>query len=219
MEIHLKVLRGSGVDAERFTIFDFTVPGETTILDLLMEAGRGDGTLLFRHSCHHGSCGTCACIINGTERLACRTPVSLFDPGSTVEVRPLSGFPRIRDLVADMSEMFAFIGEEWGYLRASDAGGERFESCIECGACMSACPVTEPFQGPAPLALLHRRLESIHESGEPSPETEHALLAQAARGDGAAACRRHIACSRVCPQNVSPARRIQLLKNRLNGDA
>ena len=35
---------------------------------------------------------------------------------------------------------------------------ERFENCIECGSCVSACPVTENFIGPAPLASINREI-------------------------------------------------------------
>ncbi len=215
MDVTLKILRGSGPlssgkpEGEVFSTFNFDVSEESTILDLLMEAGLQDTGLLFRHSCHHGSCGTCACIIDGTERLACRTALSLFEDGALIEIRPLNGFPRIKDLVTDPGGMFEKIGEQWNYVRESKEGGVRFENCIECGACISACPVTGPFQGPAPLALLHRKLESLDEKSE---AIRRELIDQASARDGVAACRRHIECSRVCPQNVAPARRIQQLR-------
>jgi succinate dehydrogenase / fumarate reductase iron-sulfur subunit len=78
---------------------------------------------------------------------------------------------------------------------------------------MSACPVTGPFQGPAPLAFLHRKLESLDEK---NAVLRGKLVDQASASDGAAACRRHIECSRVCPQNVAPARRIQQLRTLLD---
>jgi succinate dehydrogenase/fumarate reductase iron-sulfur protein len=265
--------------------FQLESDSESTVLDLLMEAGVLDQSLLFRHSCHHGSCGTCACIINGKERLACRTLVGelLEDDKAAnppvIEVAPLKGFRVIKDLVYDPSGMFDKIDVEWSYLTAyqhqnhhhdnhhHDHSGKKFESCIECGACISACPViaplqklsvsneVNPFQGPAPLAMLHRQLEELDRGGlSPVPRStgpgsthpgtsreliqsssgenreqsaqgalqaysleqrRQALIDQAARADGAAACQRHIECSRVCPQNVAPARRIQQLKNLL----
>lgn len=216
MDISLRIFRGigpiTGSRDEEFSDFHFTAKESDTILDLLMKAGLEDASLLFRHSCHHGSCGTCACIIDGTERLACRTSVSEFQAASRIEIRPLNGFPRIRDLVVDMSPLFEKTDETWPYLRRSERDGRRFEDCIECGACMSACPVTEPFQGPAPLAFLHRRLESLDAKAE---EERKNLLSRAGESDAVPACQEHFACSRVCPQRVAPGRRIRELRNLL----
>jgi len=189
MEVTLRIFRGTNRE-ETSSFSNFTLEGFPTdsLLDLLMKAKMVDRSIMFRHSCHHGSCGTCACIIDGTEKLACRTFLSDFPEGAIINLEPLHSFPLIRDLVTDPGSMFADIEETWPYLKKNSNGGVQFEACIECGACMSACPVSDPFIGPAPLALLD---------------------------NGASACRRHIACSRVCPQNVAPARRIQQLKKEL----
>ena len=46
------------------------------LLDGLMYIKRNlDGTLSFRKSCAHGICGSDAMLINGVERLACKTLV------------------------------------------------------------------------------------------------------------------------------------------------
>ena len=84
----------------------------------------------------------------------------------------------------------------------------RFEACIECGLCSTSCPVTVPFKGPAALAALNRQRQKVSESSE-------SMLSLAGTPDGAAACQRHLACSRVCPQGVYPGKHIQLLKNAL----
>jgi ferredoxin len=86
----------------------------------------------------------------------------------------------------------------------------RFEACIECGLCSSSCPVTAPFMGPAALAALNRQRQK-------QPETSETMLALADAPEGAKACERHLACSRVCPQGVYPGKHIQLLKNALGG--
>ncbi len=57
---------------------DFTVRLEPrmTVLDGLEQIRLNlDATLLYRHCCHHASCGTCACTINGTPALACTTRI------------------------------------------------------------------------------------------------------------------------------------------------
>lgn len=60
-----------------------------------------DGTLTFRHyHCKRGNvCGSCAMLINGKRRLACKTPVR-----SEMIIEPLPSRKVIRDLVVDFRE-------------------------------------------------------------------------------------------------------------------
>ena len=89
-------------------------------------------------------------------------------------------------------------------ISTAEAGGspERFENCIECGACYSTCPVirkTASFLGPAALAALHREYDKTKQKE---------VLIPAAGEFGESLCERAINCSRVCPAGVYPARRI-----------
>lgn len=215
--IQIRVYRSGpqkGESNSTFSSYSFPYNRDETVLDLLMKAGSEDKGLVFRHSCHHGSCGTCGCMINGRERLACRASISEFSENSVITLEPLRGFRLLKDLLVDPRPLFSPIGDAWPYLKSTPQEGLQFENCIECGLCMSACPVQERFQGPAPLALLHRRMEAIE--GSPSSASEQAeLLEQAAAKDGVRACQRHVECSKVCPQQVSPARRIQDLRRQL----
>lgn len=63
-----------------------------------------DGNLSFRHSCHEGICGTNAMNINGKNGLACITRID--DLEQPIVIRPLSGFPVVRDLIVDLTEFF-----------------------------------------------------------------------------------------------------------------
>jgi succinate dehydrogenase / fumarate reductase iron-sulfur subunit len=189
----------------------------TTVLDVLEMLHRKDPALMHRHSCHHGSCGTCACRVNGRERLACTTRV--LELGSeVVSLEPLAGFRKAGDLVIEMADFFLDFGVDWQTKRASEAnptstppgelaGFTRLENCIECGACVSACPVDD-FLGPAVLAGLNR--ERINR-----PEKEQHLLEPAAGPQGVWKCARALECSRVCPTAVYPARHIQELRKML----
>ena len=87
----------------------------------------------------------------------------------------------------------------------------RLENCIECGCCEAACPVTsrsEPFMGPAVLAAVNNEMRN-------RPAAKKPLLRMAADSRGAAGCERHLACSRVCPSKVYPARHIADLQRAL----
>ena len=179
-----------------------------------------DRSLMFRHSCHHASCGTCAMIINGKERLACITNVwSLNAPEITLA--PLNGFNRVGDLVVEIDTFYNDIDESWSHLQPvtsstdgsekNPAGFMRFENCIECGSCLSACPVpggAATFMGPAALAAIHREIIK-------SPHQKSSLLKLADSNRGQRLCQRALACSRVCPTEVYPARHIADLRTHL----
>jgi len=212
------------VDPPRFQVFDLSLGPRATVLDALEELRtRHDPTLLYRHSCHHSSCGTCACRINGIERLACVTVVWDLD-GQEVVLEPLAGFPRAGDLMVDMGPFYEQIPSGLNCLResewnreASTAEGliryERFESCIECGSCVSACPVSQPpggFIGPAGLAAISREIEKDSRQADD-------LLALAGSDRGVRLCERAMHCSKVCATEVYPAGHIQKLRRRLEG--
>lgn len=185
-----------------------------TVLDGLEQIRLNhDPTLLYRHSCHHSSCGTCACRINGHPRLACTTRLAQI-PDDPVVLEPLGGLACVGDLVVDMGPFFRDIDPEWAYQKAEppDAGegpqGIRLEDCIECACCLSACPVSrkEPeFMGPAALAALHVEMEKTPEAGK-------GLLDKAGSRKGEPLCSRALACSRVCPTGVYPALHIHRLR-------
>jgi succinate dehydrogenase / fumarate reductase iron-sulfur subunit len=91
----------------------------------------------------------------------------------------------------------------------------RFESCIECGMCISACPTmaaTTRFLGPAPLAALYRAGQESP-NGALTPDLE-------ALADGEQAvwrCHNAFECTEVCPQSVDPGGAIMALRRQLIG--
>lgn len=195
------VIRNSQEEDKQFS-FEFEDSG--SVLDALdhirytLDPGLG-----YRHSCHHGSCGTCACIIDGRERLACMTLLSEFGQNQIV-LEPLKGFPVVYDLVVDLERMIGAMPAASYTSTDPDSGNQRLDQCIECGCCSSACPVSGPFLGPAVLTAIHT---SVHRD----PDT--ATFLQAAYGpEGVDSCESHFECSRVCPMKVAPGRHIRELK-------
>ena len=203
----------------RYDTYDVAVGPRTTILDSLVAIRRElDSTLTFRHSCFHASCGTCGMRVNGREGLACVTPVPT---SGEVTVEPLGNLPVVSDLVVDMNVFYDEF-DECGrpLVRADDlipgceaAEGvdllERFEDCIECGICLSACPVagSDPrYVGPAALAAAWRVVEEPR-GLDPGPVIR--LM-----DDDQAAWRCHLAweCSEACPSGVDPAGAIMRLR-------
>jgi succinate dehydrogenase / fumarate reductase iron-sulfur subunit len=65
------------IDPPRYQDFALQIEPDMSVLDALEKIRlEQDNTLMYRHSCHHSSCGTCACKINGQERLTCITKIS-----------------------------------------------------------------------------------------------------------------------------------------------
>jgi succinate dehydrogenase / fumarate reductase iron-sulfur subunit len=210
------------IDPPRFDTFEIAVGPRTTILDALEIIRVGlDPSLMYRHSCHHASCGTCAYKINGREALGCVTNVLELNTDEVL-VEPLDGLPRIVDLVVDMAELYRDFAPDWTYLRQSEWYPQaatpvsvdhyvRFENCIECGACISACPVAavgNSYIGPAALTALSREISK--DGGDKT-----ALLDLAGSEQGVWQCHSAYECTAVCPADANPAGHIMELRRRL----
>lgn len=205
-----------------------TDPKRDTVLDLVERAwAERDRTLVFRHACHHASCGTCTIRVDGRERLPCITPVDeVWNGRAALTLEPLRNVPVIADLAIDPEayiERMAQLGlpyvrtveaevrSECGALDADIGCAERFEDCIECLACVSACPVASgdpDYFGPAVLAAADRLLE------EPRSADGARIVALVDTDHGVWQCRSVWACSAVCPSSVGPAARIMDLRRR-----
>lgn len=210
--------------APRFDAFDVPVGPKTTLLDALRWIQlRRDGTLAFRHSCLHASCGTCGVQANGREVLMCVTFV--HDLGREITVEPLANIPVLTDLVVDMRELYARFPDVHPILRESEFLPEavgpdaieryvRYEDCIECGLCISACPIvatSDRYVGPAALAAAQRLVE------EPRGVDVDDVLDWADDEDGVWRCHAAFECTEACPSNVNPAARIMALRGVLVG--
>ena len=204
--------------------YDVPVGHRTTVLDaLLWIRVHRDPTLALRHSCLHASCGTCGVRANGREVLACVTPV--HTQGLEITVEPIANVPVLADLVVDMRALFERFPEAHPILRYSELpdgasppdgidGYARLEDCIECGLCLSACPVVVTsgrYVGPAALAFAERVVE------EPRGMDVADLLAWADDPDGVWRCHAIFECTEACPSNVNPAARIMALRGALLG--
>jgi fumarate reductase iron-sulfur subunit len=105
MVLTLRVFRWSPEAGERFDDVPAGVGPGTTVLDALVDIRESRvPDLAFRYACRVGMCGSCAMVVNGRERWACRTRLAtVAGAGAVVTIRPLYHFPVIRDLVVDMT--------------------------------------------------------------------------------------------------------------------
>jgi succinate dehydrogenase / fumarate reductase iron-sulfur subunit len=220
-----RVFRFKRGDPEpHFDTFDVPVGPTSTLLDALRWIQlRSDRTLALRHSCLHASCGTCGVQANGREVLMCVTYV--HDLGREITVEPLANIPVLTDLVVDMKEFYGRFPELHPVLRESEFLPTaavpdsldryvRYEDCIECGLCVSACPIvatSDGYVGPAALASAQRMAE------EPRGVDVDDVLDWADHEDGVWRCHAAFECTEACPSNVNPAARIMALRGVLVG--
>ncbi len=199
------------------------------VLDALMNIYRNiDGSLGFRKSCAHGVCGSDAMIINGKERLACKTLIQdvAQKDQDVITIKPLNHLPVQKDLMVDQSEFLAKFRSVRPYFVPKEAIKEKeyYQSqkdrlefddatkCINCGACYSACPVldTNPdFLGPAALVQAAR---FVFDSREKGLEERIDILDQP---NGVWSCDNHFACTKVCPRDIKITKLINLTKNKI----
>jgi len=119
--------------------------------------GRKVAPVAWDCNCLEEVCGSCTMLINGRTRMACSALVDRLqaENGDEIELRPMSKFPVVRDLVVDRRRLFrglekvkAWVPVEGSY----DLGpGPRISpeeqedayplsECMSCGCCLEACP-------------------------------------------------------------------------------
>ena len=208
-----------------FRDYRLECPDETamTMLDVLLRIQREqDPTIAFRFACRVAMCGSCGMVINGRERLACKTNVSDIPPGAEITLRPMNHFPVIKDLVVDMDPMFRKFRETLSFFepkeettepaRIAPDAPERDEirvvtDCIACGCCVSSCTMVhhhEDYAGPAALA----RAYSLIADNRDGLFQERLAAAVPSCHD----CRTEANCTEVCPKGISPTRAIKFIQ-------
>jgi succinate dehydrogenase / fumarate reductase iron-sulfur subunit len=213
-----------------FQDYDVKVEPTDRVLDALIRVKELDGTLAFRRSCAHGVCGSDGMIINGRERLACKTLVQdvAKGDGATIAVEPLRHLPVLRDLIVQQDEFFERWRKVKPFLINTEPvkNGERIQSqkdraafddptkCILCASCYSACPILDEenprFVGPAAITQAARFAFDSRDRGfeERLEVLDHP--------DGVWACQNHFQCTRVCPRGIKVTKNINLTKRRIS---
>lgn len=223
--ITLRVSRQKGTTARHFEDFQIQVNPDEYVLDAVERIwATHDRSLAFRHACHHSTCGACGMLVNGVEKLTCITPIrTVTRDGGVLSVEPLRNFPVISDLVVDMRSFYTRLEDArfqqvaslpdaaLPYERQSAGESqplERLVDCIECGLCISACPIaltTPDYIGPGVLAGIQHAYNITSAAS---------LLQMADSEDGVWRCHSAYECSAVCPSNVDPAWRIMNLRKK-----
>jgi succinate dehydrogenase / fumarate reductase iron-sulfur subunit len=119
--------------------------------------GRPVAPVAWECNCLEEVCGACTMLVNGRVRQACTALVDrlLEEDPRRIELRPMSKFPVVRDLVVDRARMFETLGriEAWlpvdSYLDLGPGPRQSQDNqqiayllskCMTCGCCLEACP-------------------------------------------------------------------------------
>lgn len=149
MKTTVRIERGEQSATDKPYFAEYTVDCEpgSTVLDGLRTIQRtADPTLSFRWECRAGICGICTVMVDDKPCLSCETPL---EPGREVTIKPLRGFPVVKDLIVDVSPAVIRLAQAKPYLIPAVAEPPRitkmeadrskqFRRCIECFACIAA---------------------------------------------------------------------------------
>lgn len=226
--VELKVFRfePDGDATPRYDRFHIPTHRGMSVLDALLYArDTFDPTLTFRHSCQQAICGSDALMINGWQRLACKTLVA--DLKQPIMVEPLPHLDVEKDLVVDMEHFYEQMEAVEPYFDPDDepdsALSERRQSpenrekikmstrCIWCASCHSSCNIAagdNKYLGPAAINMAYRFAMDERE-GEDRLSDRIGIIK---REHGVWRCQTQFSCTEVCPKDIPLTEHIQELK-------
>jgi succinate dehydrogenase / fumarate reductase iron-sulfur subunit len=194
------------------------------VLDSLMKIkNEVDSTLTFRRSCREGICGSCAMNIDGTNTLACLKPIE--DVDGEVHIYPLPHRPVVKDLVPDVTQLYAQLASVEPWLKTKTPpppDSERLQSpeerakidglweCVLCFCCSTSCPSYwwngDRYLGPAILLQAYRWIADSRDemTGERLDELEDPFRLYR--------CHTIMNCTKTCPKGLNPAKAISEIK-------
>lgn len=133
-------------------------------------------------NCLEEVCGACTMLVNGSVRQSCSALVDrlLEERPGEIELRPMTKFPVLRDLIVDRRRMFQTLKRLKAWVTVDDyydrGAGPRespemqeqrypLSECMTCGCCLEACPQytkieVRPRPGETPEETEARRTEA-----------------------------------------------------------
>ena len=221
-----KIYRWSPDDGQNPSIdtyeLDLDACGPMVLDALIKIKNETDTTLTFRRSCREGICGSCAMNIDGTNTLACLKPIE--DCKGDVKIYPLPHMPVIKDLVPDLTHIYAQYQSIKPYLQSDSQPPtrERLQSieerdkleglweCILCFCCSTSCPSYwwngDRYLGPAILLQAYRWISDSRDekTGERLDDLEDPFKLYR--------CHTIMNCTKTCPKGLNPAKAIGEIK-------
>src|SRR6266498_3822556 len=171
--------------------------------------------LAYRWNCKAGKCGSCSAEINGMPKLMCMTRLSDLPLDRPVTLEPMQAFPRIKDLVTDVSWNFRVKklikpfaprppdapDGTWRIAQQDIDRVQEFRKCIECFLCQDVCHVLrdhhlhEEFIGPR--FFVYTAALEMH------PLDAENRLDELRQTQGVGYCNITKCCTKVCPEHIT----------------
>ena len=175
--------------------------------------GKRVDAVSWESNCLEEVCGACTMVVNGKVRQACSALVEhLAQP---IELRPMSKFPVVRDLVVDRGSMFENLKRVRAWVpidgtydvgagpRMADAEAQEgyiLSRCMSCGCCLEVCPQVNDhseFMGPAVMSQV------VLFNSHPTGRMNRAERLDAVMGPGGIAdCGKAQNCVKACPKDI-----------------
>ncbi|MBL8879285.1 MAG: succinate dehydrogenase/fumarate reductase iron-sulfur subunit [Phycisphaerales bacterium] len=170
--------------------------------------------LAVRWNCKAGKCGSCSAEVNGMPRLMCMTRLNTLPTDAPITIEPIRAFPRVRDLVTDVSWNFRkkltikpftprkpdFPDGEFKMQQEDIERVQEHRKCIECFLCQNVCHVLrdhhkhDEFIGPR--LLVYSAALELH------PADTADRLKSLKDEHGAGYCNITKCCTVVCPEHI-----------------
>src|SRR3981189_300417 len=209
-DITFKVFRGNRDDG---ALVDYKVPiaPGMVVLDALHYIQAHDAPdLAVRWNCKAGKCGSCSAEVNGRPPLTCKTRSDGLPKDEPIVVMPMKSFPKIKDLVTDVSWNYRVNkkippfqprrGADWKISQLDVDRVQEFRKCIECFLCQNVCHVLrdhdkyEQFGGPRFFVRVAGFGTAAPDGGSPRK------VLKDERGIGL--CNITKCCTEVCPEDI-----------------
>lgn len=226
--IRLKIKRQQDADSAHYwETFEIPYGENLNVISALMEVrknpvnveGKAVEPVAWEAACLEEVCGSCSMNINGGVRQACTAlidDVGVPDGDAlVVELRPMTKFPLVRDLLVDRSRLFEGLKQVRGWVPI-DGSFDRgmappqddqvrqiryaLSRCMSCGCCLEACPqVNERSSFVGPAAIGTTLLFNLHPVGGTLSEERLEFMTSEA---GITNCGNAQNCVKVCPKEV-----------------
>jgi fumarate reductase iron-sulfur subunit len=203
--------------------------GMTLFIALTEIREKQDASLQFDFVCRAGICGSCAMLVDGRPRLACRTLTRDF--GAEISLAPLPVFELIGDLSVNTGKWMRTMSERletWIHAKEQEVDLRRIEQrmepalaeeiyeldrCIECGCCVAGCGTArlrEDFVGAVGLNKIARfRLDPRDTRID---DDFYELVGDDA---GVFGCMSLLGCHDVCPKELPLATQIAFVRRKM----
>jgi len=213
-EGHFDVIAAPGINDEMSFL---------EMLDLVNERliNEGKDAIVFDHDCREGICGTCSLMIDGQAHgpqkgtATCQLHMRTFADGAEIVIEPwrATAFPIVKDLMVDRSALDRIV-EAGGFITAETGGAPDANlipipkpvadaamdaaACIQCGACVAACPNS--------AAQLFTAAKASHLNLLPQGQPERFKRTEAmvdTMEQFFGSCTNHGECQEACPKEIS----------------